>query len=84
MVEKLRISLIESKKSNLESFKRLLDDLDTESSIGCPVELKYTSKKSEAEIEFDEDRRILLTNNTMKALLNTYGRDNLELMYHRR
>ena len=84
MVEKLRISLIESKKSNIESFKRLLDDLDTESSIGCPVELKYTSKKSEAEIEFDEDRRILLTNNTMKALLNTYGRDNLELMYHRR
>ena len=84
MVEKLRISLIESKKSNIESFKKLLDDLDTESSIGCPVELKYTSKKSEAEIEFDEDRRILLTNNTMKALLNTYGRDNLELMYHRR
>jgi len=63
-----------------------MNEYDSNRILDITKKINYfpTSKKSEAEIEFDEDRRILLTNNTMKALLNTYGRDNLELMYHRR
>ena len=78
MVEKLRIF----KKSTLRASKDYLTTLIQNLQLSCPVELNIL-QKPEAEIEFDEDRRILLTNNTMKALLNTYGRDNLELMYHR-
>ena len=55
-----------------------------DSSEGCPVELKYSSKGIDAEMEIVDDFKISLSDENIKKLKKSYGTDNIDLHYFTR
>ena len=51
---------------------------------GCPVEIKYSSKEADAEMEVGDNFKILLSDDNFKKLVKNYGEKNLDINYFNR
>jgi len=84
-IRKISLSLNNKNSSTIESFMKDLKSFSVQdTSEGCPVELKYSSKEVDAEMEIVDDFKIYLNDENIKKLKNTYGTDNIELHYFTR
>ena len=84
-IRKISLSLNNKNSSTIESFMKDLKSFSVQdTSEGCPVELKYSSKEVNAEMEIVDDFKIYLNDENIKKLKNTYGTDNIELHYFTR
>jgi hypothetical protein len=84
-IRKISLSLNNKNLSTIESFMKDLRSFSVQNgSEGCPVELKYSSKEVDAEMEIVDDFKIYLSDENIKKLKNTYGTDNIGLHYFTR
>ena len=70
-------SLLDENLKELKSFSANINE-------GCPVEIKYSSKEIDAEIDVGNDFKILLNDENLKKLVKNYGEKNLDISYFTR
>ncbi len=70
-------SLLDENLKELKSFSANITE-------GCPVEIKYSSKEIDAEIDVGNDFKILLNDTNLKKLVKNYGEKNLDISYFTR
>ena len=84
-INKISLSLDHQNSKKIDNFIKDLKSYSLEdSSEGCPVELKYSSKEVNADIEILDDFKILLNDENIKKLKKSYGIDNIDLHYFSR
>ena len=81
---KLTISMNNEDTSLLDKNLKELKSFSANITEGCPVEIKYSSKEIEAEIDVGNDFKILLNDTNLKKLVKNYGEKNLDISYFTR
>jgi DNA polymerase-3 subunit alpha len=85
LINKISLSLDHQNSKKIDNFIKDLKSYSLEdSSEGCPVELRYSSKEVNADIEILDDFKILLNDENIKKLKKSYGIDNIDLHYFSR
>ena len=77
---------IDSKDTSFldKNIKELKSFSSSEMQDGCPVEIKYSSKEADAEMEVGDNFKILLSDDNFKKLVKNYGEKNLDINYFNR
>ena len=81
---KLTISMNSKDTSLLEENLKELKSFSSSVSEGCPVEIRYSSKEVDAEIDVGNNFKILLNDANLKKLVKNYGEKNLDISYFTR
>ena len=81
---KLTISMNSNDTSLLEENLKELKSFSSSVSEGCPVEIRYSSKEVDAEIDVGNNFKILLNDANLKKLVKNYGEKNLDISYFTR
>ena len=82
---KLTISIDSKDTSFLDkNIKELKSFSTSEMQDGCPVEIKYSSKEADAEMEVGDNFKIFLNDDNFKKLVKNYGEKNLDINYFNR
>ena len=81
---KLTICMNSEDTSLLEENLKELKSFSSSVSEGCPVEIRYSSKEVDAEIDVGNNFKILLNDANLKKLVKNYGEKNLDISYFTR